>query len=200
MKKRRSKVTNQLPDFADDSTADLNEKLGGGFRKIFGSKATSTSGPLTGYRDLEGQPAVAPAGAGYPQDTDEDFEYRGVSNSNNLDSVFRSSGTNTGMNSGGQNSSTGSVKQQSRLNSVYNPMSTMHEGAAEESKDNVFQYPSEIVPEDQLHNLSSETEHDRSSEFELEDELFFNRQPNHLWQNQGEDHSNNSRLRFTEEI
>lgn len=194
MKRRRNKVTNQLPDFADDTSGNLNEKFGG-FRKIFGSKATGGSAALSGYLDLEGNAAAA--GANLPQDTDDDFEYRGVSNSNNLDSVFRTSGSNTGQSSAGLNSSSGSVKQHSRLNSIYNPMTTMHEGPAE-SRDDVFDdQTNRGVP---VHNLSSETDHNRSSEYELEDDLFFNREPARLWANEGENHSNNSRLRFTEEI
>lgn len=194
MKKRRRKMTNQLPDFADDSSGNLNEKFGG-FRKIFGSKATSASAPMSGYLDLEGHPNAAAAGA-FPQDTDDDFEYRGVSNSNNLDSVFRTSGSNTGQSSGGPNSSGGSVKQHSRLNSIYNPMSTMHEGPSE-SRDDVLpssEHPSPGYP------VQNDLDRHRSSEYDLEDDLFFNREPNKLWTHEGEGHSNNSRLRFTEEI
>lgn len=200
MKKRRSKLTNQLPDFADDTSRESNEKFGG-FRKLFGSKAAAGAGAggVAGYDDLERQvnQKLAIPAAGYAQDTDDDFEYRGVSNNNNLDSVFRSSGNNTGQNSSGT-----STKQHSRFNSVYNPMAPMAESGPHDfqEEDAFFDNKEMTLVPLALHNFSSETDRDRLSEYELEDELFFHREPHQFWQNGGEELSNNSRLRFTEEI
>lgn len=191
-------MTNQLPDFADETSGDLSEKPGGGFRKLFGSKATGAGAGAAGFSDLERNDNPVPAG-GYARDTDDDFEYRGVSNSNNLDSVFRSSGNNTGQNSAGQNSSSASTKQHSRFNSLYEPMTTMHEGGTP-FENLETPYPTTEAGVDVFNNSSSETDQDRSSEYHLGDELFFSPQPHPIWQNVGEDHSNNSRLRFTEEI
>lgn len=164
-------MTNQLPDFADDTSVQ-SEKLGG-FRWFSGAKTLRHSG-VSGYDDLEKQDSeVSPA---IVQDTDDDFEYRGVSNSNNLDSVFRSSGNTTGQTSEGQLNST-SPKQHSRYNSIYNPLSSMPEAGEQDV---------------------TVSDHERSSEYD--DELLFTPEPHTLWQGQGEELSNNLRLRFTEEI
>lgn len=196
MKKRRSKVTNQLPDFADDTSGELSEKLGG-FRKLFGAKTTGVGArDISGSNDLERQTnnlSAIPV-AGYHQDSNDDFEYRGVTNSNNLDSVFRSSGNNTG-----QNSSSASTNQRSRFNSVYNPMLTMPEGGGPDPGPNDIFQSHEDSTSAPLPNFSIDTDHDRSSECEPDDELF-NREAHGLLPSHGEEFSNNSRLRFREEI
>lgn len=163
------------------------------------------SGEISGFNDLENQlnmKSASVARGGYGHDTDTDFEYRGVTNSNNLDSVFRSSATNTDPNTSGQNSSSASTRQgHSRYNSVLiPPMDTMHEGNFALDDHLGTPYPTEDTPlaghESENHNVFDD--HDRSSEYDLDDELLFNQAPHQLWTQ--ENHSNNSRLRFTEEI
>lgn len=206
LKKRRSKVTNPLPDFADDTLGEQEKR--GGFKKLFGAKATAPaySGEISGFNDLENQLnqksaafGGSAAGAYGSHDTDNDFEYRGVTNSNNLDSVFKSTASNTGQNTTGQTLSSASMGQghlrgHSRYNSVLVPqMDTMHEGGY---YDEGAPYPTEDYP------LTGEQEKsdvfgDRSSD-DLDDDLLFHQAPHQLW---SQDHkSNNSRLRFTEEI
>lgn len=193
--RRRGRITNQLPDFADDNLEENQEKFG--FKKLFGAKSTPPSGTrgVSGYNDLENQLNVksaalgGAAGAQYgSHDTDTDFEYRGVSNSNNLGSVFRSSGNNTGLNSGGMNSSSASTRQNhSRYNSVAGPpMETMDEG---DHAQDIFDFNTDNTVE-----LSE----DRLSEFDFDDDVLRpERQPVFP---SGDYHSNTSKLRFTEEI
>lgn len=111
LKKRKSKLTNQSPDFNNDSGLDSfgSEKGGSsfGFKKLFGSKVSSgagAGGALAGINDLERQMnRKAGETPGYQNlendDQDNDFVYRGVANSNNLDSVFKPLANNlTGQN------------------------------------------------------------------------------------------------------
>lgn len=198
LKKRRNKVTNQSPDFADDTlNNDLNEKFS--FKKLFGLKTTSGAGGVAGYNDLENlnSRAGVPLTGAYHDSTDDDFEYRGITNSNNLDSVFRSSASNTGQNSGGQtggqNSSSASARgiNHSRYNSVILPMAPMPEGPVEPSGYDP------AVGGYHARAFSSGTEPGRSSD-DIDDELFFKEA--HAPFLSDEHHSNNSRLRFTEEI
>lgn len=193
LKKRRSNVANQLPDFADETLdEDLSEKFGG-FKKLFGSKATTDTSP-GGYNDIERQlNARSQLGGGFNDVNENDFEYRGVTNSNNLESVFRTSGSNTGQNSGGQNSSATSTRGNghSRYNSVVQPMAPMAEGVVGETDPAVRGYP--------VREFHDETDPDQISEYEYDDNdiMFANTQAPYLYP---EAHSNNSRLRFTEEI
>lgn len=196
--RRRGRVTNQLPDFADDNLDENQEKFG--FKKLFGAKFTPPSGTrgILGFNDLENQlnmksAALAGTAGGHygSHDTDADFEYRGVSNSNNLGSVFRSSGTNTAMNSGGLNSSTGSTRQNhSRYASEGGPaLETMDEG--DQGHEEMFEFNTDGTPE-----LSDQ---DRSSEYDFDDDIVLRNDHQPIF-NSGDYHSNNSRLRFTEEI
>lgn len=202
LKKRRSRVTNHSPDFADDTSGDSNEKSG--FKKLFGIGAGGAAGAATvdSYNDLEkhlesraavSDPFLGGGVGGHnnaAHDTSDDFAYRGVSNSNNLDSIFHGSGTATGGNSndgtGGLNLSSASNRGpgHSRMNSDVNRMDTMPEHS--------YDY-------DQKYALMGATHvRERLSEFEDED-LFFQAH-NHAPLLEGENHSNNSRLRFFEEI
>lgn len=190
LKKRRSRVTNHSPDFADDTLGeDSNEKLG--LRRLFGSKHGSTNaGGVAGYNDLENHlesraadPFVGGAAVGR-HDGQDDFAYRGVSNSNNLDSVFRGSGTNSGMNSGGDPSAPGSeptTNFHSRMNSTGYPLASMPEHSPD-SVDDLFP-----------------PGHNRLSAFEDDDDLYMHGHT-HAPLLTEENHSNNSRLRFFEEI
>lgn len=194
LRRRREKITNQLPDFADDNLGQYKEKFG--FKKLFGAKFAPPSGTrgISSFADLEDQlnmKSAALAGLASIQygshDTDGDFEYRGVSNSNNLNSVLRS-GTNTSLNSGGVNSSSASVRlKHSRYNSAIGPpMETMTE--SEQGQEDVFGFCTDNTLE-----LSE----DRSSDFDF-DEIF--RSEHRAIFPKGDYHSNNSKLRFTEEI
>lgn len=186
LRRRRSRVTNHSPDFVDDTLAEeSNEKLG--FRKLFGSKHGSTNvGGVAGYNDLErnGDPFTGNTGNG--RDLDDDFAYRGVSNSNNLDSVFHGSGNN----SGGNPSAPGSepnTNHHSRMNS------------------NGPGYPLGAMPEaehspDSFDEDFSPPRNNRFSGFEEDyDDLYF-QEHTHAPLLTEESHSNNSRLRFFEEI
>uniref|UniRef100_A0A0L0NXQ6 Mid2 domain-containing protein n=1 Tax=Candidozyma auris TaxID=498019 RepID=A0A0L0NXQ6_CANAR len=206
-KKRRSRVTNHSPDFADDTSGDSNEKSG--FKKLFGlgSGAAAAGGAATvdTYNDLEkhlnsraatSDPFLGGvSGSGTGHDTSDDFAYRGVSNSNNLDSIFHGSGTATGGNSnngtGGLNSSSASQRGpgHSRVNSDVPRMDTMPEHADDMRQEY----------EKNFEHMDTSHVRERLSEFEDEDELFFQAHT-HVPLLEGENHSNNSRLRFFEEI
>lgn len=128
-----------------------------GFAKLFGSKSGSKAASnnnllglgsgLTGYKgilDLERQSDFGTNGSGgygaaigagavagsASVDTNDDFVYRGVTNSNNLDSVFRSSETSRGTSSFMGKSATGSTTNSStfggrtRLNSFAHPLAS----------------------------------------------------------------------------
>lgn len=200
IKKRRSGTENQLPDFAEDSNSDGNEKAGG-FMGFFGQKRASrgSTGGVSGYNDLENhwnQRSAAQGAAArgaYGSAEADDFEYRGVTNSNNLDSVFRSSGSNTGQNSG----HSGTPRQgHSRYNSVtYPALGTMHEDHPEATDDAAEGTDIPYPLEEQSPIFNS----DKSSDYDDEDDFLFNREPQQVPWDEGA-HSNNSRLRFTEEI
>ena len=178
LKKRNKKVTNQLPNFADEALSSDNEKATG-FLKIFGAKGG----------------AAATGGGGVS--TYNDFEYRGVTNSNNLDSVFRTSGGNTGVNSTGHASAAETPRQHSRYNSMIVPgMGTMHET---EPTDQPAGQPAEApypTQDDDVHSALIESE--KSSDYGTDDDFLFHEEPHLFWTN--EHHSNNSRLRFTEDL
>lgn len=150
--KKKKKFTNQSPDFNNnDSSEDsstYNEKKTG-FKKLFGSKNTnSIIGGVARSNDLERQInskagySGAGAGAGAaggvtPFDNDNDgndgYQYRGITNSNNLDSIFRTSGTNTRANTSGGGSGRASTKNgvtgsSGRFGSVGGTLSSMPEG------------------------------------------------------------------------
>lgn len=202
LKKRRSRVTNHSPDFADDTSGDSNEKSG--FKKLFGIGAGGAAGAATvdSYNDLEkhlesraalSDPFLGGGVGGHnnaAHDTSDDFAYRGVSNSNNLDSIFHGSGTATGGNSndgtGGLNLSSASNRGpgHSRMNSDVNRMDTM---------------PEDSYDYDQKYALMGST-HVREQLSEFEDDDMFFQAHNHAPLLDEENYSNNSRLRFFEEI
>ena len=202
LKKRNKKVTNQLPNFADEALSSDNEKATG-FLKIFGAKggaAATGGGGVSTYNGLENQVNVRASGAGAAAAAaagDNDFEYRGVTNSNNLDSVFRTSGGNTGVNSTGHASAAETPRQHSRYNSMIVPgMGTMHEA---EPTDQPAGQPAEApypTQDDDVHSALIESE--KSSDYGTDDDFLFHEEPHLFWTN--EHHSNNSRLRFTEDL
>ncbi|RKP30085.1 hypothetical protein METBISCDRAFT_27725 [Metschnikowia bicuspidata] len=192
--RRRGRVVNPLPDFADDNLEGNRKKFG--FKKLFGTNDTPPVGTrgISGFNDLENQFNVKSAALGAAGDTqygshdaDTGFKYRGVSSSNNLESVFRS-GSNSGLNSGGLNSSTGSTCQpHMRYDAmVLPPMEPMAEGDAGEE----FSSFHDETPE-----LSDQ---DRSLDFDYADDIMLRADRLPIFG--GDHHSNNSRLRFTEEI
>lgn len=187
-KRRQSKVVNHLPDFADDTLAD-EEKAG--FWKLFGAN-TRASG--AGYNDLERQ-APKEMSPDYAPETD--FEYRGVSNSNNLLTVFRS---NTGTRQNlGPGLGTGSLPKSMghlRINSVaVDAMSDIASG--DEPPEYRHDYRDLAGAYNELlHDLTHDMFHDAGlSVLDMGDEaapsapLF-----------SAELDSNRSRLRFTEDI
>lgn len=172
LKRKRSNVTNQLPDFADDSR-ELLDKGPSGFKKIFGTKVPTYGG--VNQADLEKDYSAV--------GLNDDFAYRGVSNSNNLDSVFRASAATSAPVSGPGSSS--ASRHHSRYNSTANPLFSMAEGEL-------------VVPE--IHEpFSDSTPPDFSEAMpESEDEFLFRSEPHGVWT--GENISNTSRLRFAEEF
>lgn len=178
LKRKRSNVTNQLPDFANDSRELLDKGPvekgpSGGFRKIFGSKVSASGG--VNQLDLEKDySAVA---------LDDDFAYRGVSNSNNLDSVFRSSAATSAPISGPGSSS--ASRPHSRYNSTGNALYLMKED------DPVVLEMDELQGDTTLPDFSGLLH-------ESEDEFLFRPEPHTVWVN--ENTSNASRLRFAEEL
>lgn len=211
LKRRGKNVTNQLPDFADDALASDTEK-GTGFLKIFGAKAGSSGGGVSTYNGLENQINVRSAsmagaglGAGTGTGNGDGFEYRGVTNSNNLDSVFRSTATNTatGPTSLGQNTAHETPHQgPSRYNSMRaTGMGTMHE--TERQLPNASARYSRALAdapypthEGDIHSALSES--DKLSEYATDEDFLFHGEPHLFWTQ--EHHSNNSRLRFTEDL
>lgn len=205
-RKRNNRLTNQLPDFAEDSS--LSEKLGS-FKKLFGQKSSAVAGGtgVSGYNDLELQinyksAAVAGGAAGAAAanhgDADEDYEYRGVSNSNNLDSVFRLlRGLSTPQTSGHA-----SVKTHSRYNSVYNPMEPM-EPMSEHPVHEPLEHEQEVHegPRDELVDVP----YDDSPPYPEDEDLSPSSDGSLIFQDPQQpwtdgNHSNNSHLRFQEDI
>lgn len=192
--RRRGRVLNPLPDFADDNLKGNRKKFG--FKNLFGTNDTPPVGTrgISGFNDLENQFNVKSAAMGAAGDTqygshdaETGFKYRGVSTSNNLESVFWS-GSNSRRNSGGLNSSTGSTRQPHMRYDAMGlpPMDPMAEGDAGD----------EFVSfHDETPKLSDQ---DRSLDFEYADDIMLRADRLPIFA--GDHHSNNSRLRFTEEI
>lgn len=193
LKKRNAKVTNQLPDFVD--TASTSLPAPGGFRKLFGARSSSRL--MLGFAaDPEkGQP-FPPATYG-TDGNDDDFEYRGVSNYNNLDPVFRS-GANLAPSPrehtwDGSQTGTGAATpfSHSRYNSVALRMEPVSEAYGPGAVEIVAEapYPDEDV-------TPSVT--DDSSYMSHGDESLLDPHLARVFRN--EHHSNASRLRFTEDL
>lgn len=191
-RRKRNNVKNHNPDLnpdVDGNNSDqvMHDKYG--FKKLFGSKATTSGG-----NDITGFEHVTP----YDHDGDDDFEYRGVTN-NNLDSIFRSSQTNSGGGTTYYGSTHGdNTRQNSARHTRYSSMA----------------YPNQVNEEDELFDFGmSPSSPNRDGEpsganvypaeapvFESdsdgEDNLNVNRRDIFGDGNT----SNNSRSRFTEEI
>lgn len=198
-KRKRSSYTNQSPDFNDDTSGEdgYNDKFG--FKKLLGSKNTAnTLGAGAAAAEHDRNARGFQTGP-FAEPVDDDFQYRGVTNSNNLDSIFRSTATNsTGPNSGQISARVG----HSRYGSVANHMSTMPENRG--NYDSTNEYGSAAAADSYGHSRehSDDTEGGfHPSDYEIYDEELplphINRNSDVFG---NEVHSNNLRSRFTEEI
>lgn len=170
-RRNRNSLKNQNPDFNDGSD-DESLKKGGGFKKLFGSKGISEADMKT-FDHVQA-----------PDDAEGDYAYRGVTNSN-LDSVFKSSATNSGSNTVYYGSTAaGSTGQNSTRHSRYNSMA----------------YPQAFDEDEEQFNFGN-VNHTRDSSGDLEPDEYLSHE-NLLQENPifGDGTSNNSRSRFTEEI
>lgn len=198
-KRKQSSYTNQSPDFNDDTSGEdgYNDKFG--FRKLLGSKNTAnTLGAGTAATDFERNTRGVHPGP-FVEPADDDFQYRGVTNSNNLDSIFRSTATNsTGPNSGQASARVG----HSRYGSVANPMSTMPENRGYYDSTNEYSSGGAADTFGHSREHSDDTEGGfHPSDYEIYDEelpLPRVHRPSDVFGT--EVHSNNLRSRFTEEI
>lgn len=232
--KKKKKFTNQSPDFnnndSSETSSNFNEKKTG-FKKLFGSKNTnSILGGVARSNDLERQinnkagysgvgagAAGAGAGAGNTpfvnenNDDSDGYQYRGITNSNNLDSIFRSSGTNTKANTSGGGSGRASTKNgvtgsSAKFSSVGGTLSSMPEGyhrtnsdsgpfggyGSTANTDRGFTYP-----EEDTYGHSRDTSGDTDGGFDFGDDMHPDRTAIF---GDNENYSNNSRSRFHEEI
>jgi len=187
--KKRKKVTNQSPDFNDNTSGESDSyKDKSGFRKLFSTKNANYGG-VAGVTDIERQ-NDSPAIQADDESNDEgdDFVYRGVTNNNNLDSIFRS----TASNSSGQNTAAGGSANQSanhtRMNSIGHALDIPYE-ALESEENDPFTSHSRIN--------SDETENFSPSDYDIDHDLVPADRRNIFGE---ESHSNNSRSRFHEEI
>lgn len=122
LRRRNRKTTNPSPDFSENNSGDLNpfsEKFG--FKMPFSSKRSSTGagGALAGMDDIERQVDQRANSTAHTGEDSGDFAYRGVTNSNNLDSVFRTTATNS--------SGTNTAGAATRFNSISKPLGTTYE-------------------------------------------------------------------------
>lgn len=188
--KKRKKVTNQSPDFNDNTSGDSDSyKDKSGFKKLFSSK-NATYGGVAGLTDIERQndsPLIQADGES--NDESDDFVYRGVSNNNDLDSVFRS----TASNSSGHNSVVGDSANQNaahtRMNSIGRALDIPYEASESEEHD-PFAGHSRIN--------SDGTDNFSPSDYDIDQDDLVPADRGNIF---GEDvHSNNSRSRFQEEI
>lgn len=186
LRKRRNRLTNHSPDFNEDtsdSSGTNNEKSP--FRKIFGAKVRHSTGAVAGMNDMEQQINNKASGVKDSDFSDDDFAYRGVSNNNNLESVFRSSGSNTSGPNTGQNSN-----RHSRMNSYGNMLGPSYYTLNESAEGNEFS---------DGRNVSGRSEKYYPAEESLSDESVL--LPANRTQLFGDESaSNNSRSRFQEEF
>lgn len=125
LRRRNRKTINPSPDFSENNSGDLNpfsEKFG--LKMPFSSSKRSSGGgaggALAGMDDIERQvDQRANSTANTVGEESGDFAYRGVTNSNNLDSVFRPTATNS--------SGTNTAAAASRFNSISRPLGTTYE-------------------------------------------------------------------------
>lgn len=188
--KKRKKITNQSPDFNDNTSGESDSyKDKSGFRKLFSTKNANYGG-VAGLTDMERQ-NDSPAIQANDENNDEsdDFEYRGVSNNNNLDSIFRS----TASNSSGQNTATGGSANQSanhtRMNSIGHALDIPYE-TRESDEHDPFMSHSRFN--------SDETDNFSPSDYDLGHNDLAPADRRNIFGE--ESHSNNSRSRFHEEI
>lgn len=104
-------------DADDVGIHDLERQMNVSSSKYYGAAGTGGIGRNTsGAGSYSGASAPTPGRA--ESQGDEDFFYRGVTNNNNLDSVFRLLGPSTGRNATGTNTNTtASLGRNSRFNS-----------------------------------------------------------------------------------
>lgn len=189
--KKRKKVTNQSPDFNDNTSGDSDSyKDKSGFKKLFSSKNTNTYGGVAGVTDIERQnnTPVIQADDESNEESD-DFVYRGVTNNNNLDSIFRS----TASNSSGQNTATGGSANQSanhtRMNSIGHALDIPYETRESEEHDPFASHTR--INSDGTDNFSP-------SDYDIDQNDLVPADRSNIFGE--ESHSNNSRSRFHEEI
>ncbi len=187
--KKRKKVTNQSPDFNDNTSGDSDSyKDKSGFKKLFSSKNTNTYGGVAGVTDIERQNDTSAIQADdESNDESNDFVYRGVSNNNNLDSIFRS----TASNSSGQNTTVGGSANQSanhtRMNSIGHALDIPYETRESEEHDPFAS-----------HNRinSDETDNFSPSDYDIDQNDLVPADRRNIFGE--ESHSNTSRSRFHE--
>jgi hypothetical protein len=227
--KKRKRMTNQSPDFNDDSTTsmknsessrfDFKKLWGGGHsssqemtdsgRNIFaeehlfhnnnlltdtpgfsgesGTLIGGTSAGLGGSQESKNPQPLNNNTNTNPNDDNLDFVYRGVSNNNNLESVFRSSkNTSRGSSGSGKGLSGVTPKRTSRAYSFGNPLASPDEFDFSEMHEN-----DALNHDHPFHDESSDD--DVGSQY---DDLINPQRPTIA----RELNSNNSQSRFTEEI
>ena len=224
LKKRKDTFVNQSPDFNDDMMSDLNDKAGEnavggigtgaaaaggagaglfGFKRLFGKR--HSGGGLTGFSDLEHGAAAGAAGGGGTGDPDtssDDFVYRGVTNNNNLDSVFKTLATNTGQNSTARHSRYNLVGAARALKTdgLRTPSTTATAAPpypVSPGGDSGFDFHTNDIPEERGHNRFDSNDMNLS-DFDIEEEALMPRE--HPAALGAHDSGRNSVSRFTEEI
>lgn len=225
LKKRKDTFVNQSPDFNDDLMSDdLNDKagenaIGGigtgaaaaggagaglfGFKRLFGKRRSG--GGLTGFSDLEHGAAAGAAGgggAGDPDTSSDDFVYRGVTNNNNLDSVFKTLATNTGQNSSARHSRYNLIAAARALKTdgLRTPSTTATAAPpypVSPGGDSGFDFHTNDIPEERGHNRFDSNDMNLS-DFDIEEEALMPR--DHTAALGVHDSGRNSVSRFTEEI
>lgn len=154
------------------------------------SRGSGSKNSKSNTFDIERQ-LNANYGTIHDDDSNPDFVYRGVANSNNLDSVFRSSqNTSRGSSGGGVGSSAGlTPNRNSRINSFGNPLAYPDD----------FNFNEEPYHNDRNSPYPNDSEDSDDEHISIYNDLI---EPNPRASNifGDEEVSNNSRSRFTEEI
>lgn len=187
--KKRKKITNQSPDFNENTSGESDSfRDKSGFKKLFGAKSAAV-GDVSGVHDFEKQDRVLTSYPGDENEDNDDFEYRGVSNNNNLGGVFKSS---TATNSSGQNTAAAGSLNHTRMNSIGHQLDTPYEA-------HEYQDAQESDPFASHNRLNSDgTDHFSPSDYDLEEDELPPVDRGNIFGN--DIHSNNSRSRFHEEI
>lgn len=124
LRRRGRKTTNPVPNFSETTSDTDGEKFG--FKLPFTKRSSGgANGALAGMDDIQRQvdQRANSAQSAYPGDESGDFAYRGVTNSHNLESVFRPSATN----SSGANTAAAT----SRFGLILRPLDTAYEDSFE---------------------------------------------------------------------